>query len=73
MRYNLNREVDRMISIDMGRTDTIDVDPAEFFRMKRECPSEIASFHVLPPVLGKSSDFGKVRVKLSTPRYEVRL
>ena len=62
-----------MVVIDMARKDTNDVEPAEFFRMKRECPGEIASFHVLPPILGKSHDFGKVRVKLSTPRYEVRL
>ena len=34
---NLNWEVDRMISIDMARTDTIDVDPAEFFRMIPIC------------------------------------
>lgn len=62
-----------MISIDMIRRDTVDVEPAEFFRMKRECPGEIASFHVLPPILGKSHDFGKVRIKLTNPRYEVSL
>lgn len=69
----MNREVNKMISVDMARKDAIDVEPAEFFRMKRECPGEIASFHVLPPVLGKSNDFGKVRVKLTNPRYEVSL
>ena len=33
----MNWEVDRMISIDMARTDTIDVDPAELFRMIPIC------------------------------------
>lgn len=69
----MNREMNKMISVDMARKDTIDVEPAEFFRMKRECPGEIESFYVLPPVLEKSNNFGKVRVKLTNPRYEVSL
>ena len=73
MGYNLNREMNKMISVDMARKDTIDVEPAEFFRMKRECPGEIESFYVLPPVLEKSNNFGKVRVKLTNPRSEVSL
>ena len=53
--------------------DTLDLEPEEFFKMRQEKPDEILSFQVLPPMLGKSSGFGKVRVKLATPRYEVGL
>ncbi|NLL37493.1 MAG: hypothetical protein GX256_08240 [Fretibacterium sp.] len=62
-----------MLTVETVRKDTIDLTPADFFEMMKENPSEIASFHVIPPTLGKSHDFGKVRVKLSTPRYEVEL
>ena len=53
--------------------DTVDLEPEEFFKMRQETPDEISSFQVLPPILGKSAGFGKVRVKLSHPRYEVGL
>lgn len=53
--------------------DTIDVDPAEYLRMLKECPDEIESAKILYPVLGKSKDFGKMRVKLTRSRYEVKL
>ncbi|MDR3331712.1 MAG: hypothetical protein LBT08_03705 [Synergistaceae bacterium] len=62
-----------MMVLDLIRNDTIDLDPAEFIKMKQECPEEITEVQILPPILGKSKDFGKIRVKLSTPRYEVKL
>ena len=59
--------------LDMILSNTVDLDPADFLKMREETPDEIASFRVIPPVLGKSKDFGKVRVTLTRPRYEVRL
>jgi hypothetical protein len=62
-----------MTTVDMVRKDSIDLGPAEFIKMKREHPEDIASVQIIPPVLGKSKDFGKIRVKLSNPRYDVSL
>ncbi len=62
-----------MRELEMMLKSVVDLDPADFFRMRQEEPGEIKSFRVLPPVLGKSRDFGKVRVTLANPRYEVRL
>ena len=62
-----------MTTLDAVRTDTIDLDPADYLKMREDCPQDIASVQILPPILGKSKDFGKIRVKLSRPRYEVRL
>jgi hypothetical protein len=45
--------------------------PEEFLAMKKERPEEIKSVELLPPILGKSTGFGKIRVKLLYPRYEV--
>ena len=45
--------------------NTIDLQPAEFLKMKRDNPEEIASFQIIPPNLGKTNGFGKVRVTLS--------
>ena len=52
---------------------TIDLQPAEFLKMKRDNPEEIASFQIIPPNLGKTNGFGKVRVTLANPKYEVNL
>lgn len=62
-----------MVTLDMVCKDTIDIDPAEYLRMVKECPDEIESVKILYPVLGKSKDFGKMRVKLARSRYEVKL
>ena len=53
--------------------NTIDLQPAEFLKMKRDNPEEIASFQIIPPILGKTNGFGKVRVTLANPKYEVNL
>ncbi|MBQ7263020.1 MAG: hypothetical protein IJR14_04795 [Synergistaceae bacterium] len=62
-----------MDALQMIRVETLDLDPDDFFEMRQRSPEDIAAFHVLPPVLGKSKGFGKIRVKLAAPRYEVRL
>jgi hypothetical protein len=62
-----------MVIMDMVRNDIIDLEPAEFIRMKTETPEEIKEVKIIPPVLGRAGDFGKIRVRLSIPRYEVRL
>jgi len=62
-----------MATFETTRMDVIDLDPAEYIRLREEHPEEITSAQIVPPVLGKSKDFGKIRVKLSKPRYEVRL
>ena len=62
-----------MTTLDTVRKDTIDLDPADFIRMREERPEEIVEAKIIPPVLGISKDFGKIRVKLAIPRYEVRL
>jgi hypothetical protein len=67
------KEGNIMSTMEMTRKDTIDLDPAEFIKMRAEAPERIAGATIMPPVLGKSNNFGKIRVKLSTPRYEVEL
>jgi hypothetical protein len=62
-----------MTTIEMIRSDTVDLDPAEFLKMREENPDAIASAQIIPPILGKSKDFGKIRVRLSKPRYEINL
>lgn len=62
-----------MGELEMVLKNIIDLNPADFLRMTQEAPGDIKSFRVLPPVLGKSNDFGKVRVTLARPKYEVRL
>lgn len=62
-----------MTTLGMARVDTVDLDPAEYLKMRKDCPHEIASAQIVPPILGKSKDFGKIRVKLTIPKYEVRL
>jgi hypothetical protein len=54
-----------------GVRNTIDLSPEEFLLMKKEHPGEIRSVEILPPILGQSEGFGKIRVKLALPRYEV--
>ncbi len=39
--------------------------------MRANNPEEIKSFEVIPPILGKSKDFGKVRVTLTNPKYNI--
>lgn len=53
--------------------DKIDLQPADFFKMRRDNPDEIASFKIIPPILGKTRGFGKVRVTLAKPKYEIKL
>jgi hypothetical protein len=55
----------------VGVRNTVDLSPEEFLRMKKEHPGEIKSVEILPPILGQSEGFGKIRVNLSFPRYEV--
>jgi hypothetical protein len=52
--------------------NTIDLEPKDFFRMKQEQPWNIKSAEIIPPVLG-TSGFGKIRVTLRIPKYEVKL
>ncbi|MDR1378339.1 MAG: hypothetical protein LBJ36_04745 [Synergistaceae bacterium] len=52
--------------------NTIDLNPDEFLRMKQEHPENIKNTEVIPPVLG-TPGFGKFRVTLRVPRYEVNL
>ena len=61
-----------MTTIKMIRNDTIDLGPEEFIKLKTERPESIAGVEIIPPVLG-SDNFGKIRVKLTSPRYEARL
>ena len=62
-----------MTTITMAHNDTIDLGPDEFMKMKQESPEKIESVQILMPPLGSSDGFGKFRVKLSSPRYEVKL
>ena len=62
-----------MTVIGMAREDTVELAPDEFIKMKQESPEKIESAQILMPPLGSSRSFGKFRVKLSSPRYEVRL
>jgi hypothetical protein len=62
-----------MSDINLFRKDTIDLNPDEFIKMKTESPEKIESVQILLPALGSSRGFGKIRVKLSSPRYEVTL
>jgi hypothetical protein len=62
-----------MAVMDMVRNDIIDLEPDEFIKMKTENPEAIAEVKIIPPILGVSDGFGKIRVKLTAPRYEVRL
>jgi hypothetical protein len=55
----------------VGVRNTIDLSPEEFLVMKKEHPEAIKSVEILPPILGKSTGFGKIRVNLSYPKYEV--
>jgi hypothetical protein len=67
------REGYEMVTIETIRKDVIDLDPAEFIKMKAENPDAIAKVEIIPPMLGVSEGFGKIRVTLAAPRYEVRL
>ena len=62
-----------MTALNMVVKETVDLEPAEFLRMKQEHPSNIKHAEIIPPVLGKSNDFGKIRVTLRIPNYEVNL
>jgi len=60
-----------MTALDMVVRETVDIEPSEFLRLKQEHPGDIKHAEIIPPVLGKSKDFGKIRVTLRVPRYEV--
>jgi hypothetical protein len=62
-----------MTAIETFRKDTIDLEPDEFIKMKSESPEKIKSVQIMLPPLGSPDGFGKIRVRLSSPRYEVRL
>jgi hypothetical protein len=57
----------------MFRENAVDLSPEEYLRMRSEQPQAIKSVEILPPRLGVSKDFGKIRVKLDKPVYKVRL
>ena len=61
-----------MVSFDAVIKNTIDLDPEDFLRMKQDHSRDIKSAEIVPPVLGKPG-FGKIRVTLRAPRYEVNL
>jgi hypothetical protein len=61
-----------MICFDAVIKKTIDLDPGEFLRMKQEEPENIRNAEIVPPVLG-TPGFGKIRVTLRVPKYEVKL
>ena len=52
---------------------TVDLEASEFLRMKREHPENIKHTEIVLPVFGRPGDFGKIRVTLRTPIYEVNL
>jgi hypothetical protein len=62
-----------MTTINMMRSDTIDLRPDEFIKMKQESLEKIESVQFMLPPLGSSEGFGKIRVKLVSPKYEVGL
>ena len=62
-----------MTVIETYKKDTIDLTPDEFISMKQESPEKIESVQILLPRLGSSDGFGKFRVKLLSPKYEIRL
>jgi hypothetical protein len=61
-----------MVYLDAILKKTIDLDPGEFLRMKQEEPENIRNAEIIPPVLG-TPGFGKIRVTLRVPQYEVKL
>jgi hypothetical protein len=68
--------IERVLSmniVDLTRKDTLDLEPAEFIKMKEESPEKIKSVQFLLPPLGSAEGFGKIRITLSTPRYDVNL
>ena len=60
-----------MTTFDMAVKSTLDLSPEEFLDMKKKHPEEIKAVEVLPPILGKTDDFGRVRVHLTHARYEI--
>ena len=67
------KEVKKVATFGTFVKDTVDLDASEFLRMKQEHPGNIKHVEIIPPVLGKPNDFGKIRVTLRTPIYEVKL
>ncbi|MFH0938512.1 MAG: hypothetical protein V1899_04420 [Planctomycetota bacterium] len=59
-----------MKTIDINPKEFIDLDPAEFLRKFEKERETFSSFRILVPKLGYS-DFGKIRVKLKVPIYEM--
>jgi hypothetical protein len=64
--------VNIVVCFDTFVKNTIDLGPDEFLRMRRERPGNIKNAEIIPPVLG-TPGFGKIRVTLRTPKYEVNL
>ena len=62
-----------MTVLNMAVRDTVDLEPSEFLRMKQEEPGNIKHVEIVPPVLGRQGDFGKIRVTLRVPIYEANL
>ncbi len=48
-----------------------DISPQEFLTMREVEKANIKSIEIIPPKIGKN-DFGKIRVELKTPLYDVR-
>ena len=61
-----------MTYLDAIVKNTIDLEAKEFLCMKQDHPENIKSVEIIPPVLGMPG-FGKFRVTLRIPRYEVTL
>ena len=62
-----------MTTIETIIKETVDLEASEYLRMRREHPENIKHAEIIPPVLGRHNDFGKIRVTLRTPIYEVNL
>ena len=57
---------------DVGCGQELTLSPEAYLRLRAEDPDVIQSAVMLPPKIGKEHHFGKMRVSLSVPLYEVR-
>jgi hypothetical protein len=57
----------------MVRENAVELSPEDYLRMRSEQPQNIKSVEIIPPRLGNSKDFGKIRVNLNKSVYKVQL
>lgn len=59
--------------IDLMRRDFKEMSTSEFIKLVKEDPGSIRHSEIIPPRLGKSRSYGKIRVYFKNPYYEARI